>query len=189
MLTLFVAAFLLGLVFNAAPGPLFAETIHRHIKGGFRAALAVQIGSLVGDASWALLGLAGVGFLLQLEVLRVPTGIMGAGYLTWLAWDAWQAANSGVIARADRSWGHEPEAMRSGILLSLTNPQYVVYWAAVGSALGSVGVHDPTAGDYGIFFAGFLMSSIASFAVPELRGYGSRIAPARSSSCCWPLRL
>ena len=64
MLTLFTAAFLLGLVFNAAPGPVFAETVRRSLRGGFRPALAVQIGSLVGDALWAVLGLAGVVFVL-----------------------------------------------------------------------------------------------------------------------------
>ncbi len=161
MLTLLVAAFLLGLVFNATPGPVFAETIHRHIKGGFRAALAVQVGSLVGDASWALLGLAGVGLLLQLEVLQVPINLLGAAYLTWLAWDAWRAAGAGTIVSADGGRIHASEAMRSGVLLSLTNPQNVAYWAAVGSALGSVGVQEPRPADYGIFYAGFLMSSIA----------------------------
>jgi len=69
MLTLFAAAFLLGLVFNAAPGPVFAETVRRSLRGGFRPALAVQIGSLVFYALLALLGLAGVGLLLQLELL------------------------------------------------------------------------------------------------------------------------
>jgi chemosensory pili system protein ChpE len=50
MLTLFLAAFMLGLVFNAAPGAVFAETIRQGVRGGFRPALAVQCGSLVGDA-------------------------------------------------------------------------------------------------------------------------------------------
>ena len=51
MTTLFAAAFLLGLVFNAAPGAVFAETVRQGMRGGFRPALAVQVGSLVGDAA------------------------------------------------------------------------------------------------------------------------------------------
>jgi chemosensory pili system protein ChpE len=50
-MSLLIAAFLLGLVFNAAPGAVFAETVRRGATGGFRAALALQVGSLVGDAS------------------------------------------------------------------------------------------------------------------------------------------
>ena len=61
MTTLFISAFVLGLVFNAAPGAVFAETIRRGVCGGYRPALAVQIGSLVGDALWAILGLVGIG--------------------------------------------------------------------------------------------------------------------------------
>ena len=61
VLSLFGMAFLLGLIFNAAPGAVFAETIRRGVDGGYRPALAVQIGSLAGDAAWALLGPAGIG--------------------------------------------------------------------------------------------------------------------------------
>ena len=89
MLALFFAALFLGFIFNAAPGAVFAETIRQGVRGGFKGALAVQIGSLVGDALWAVLGLAGVGLLLQLDFLRLPVGIAGVVYLLWLAWDAW----------------------------------------------------------------------------------------------------
>jgi chemosensory pili system protein ChpE/L-lysine exporter family protein LysE/ArgO len=160
MLTLLAAAFLLGLVFNAAPGPVFAETVRRSVRGGFRPALAVQIGSLVGDALWAVLGLAGVGLLLRLELLRVPIGNAGVAYLLWLAWDAWRASDREPAAGVSPGIGMSHQALGSGVLLSLTNPQNVAYWAAMGSALGAVGVHKPTAFDYGVFFAGFMMSSI-----------------------------
>ena len=180
MLTLFTAAFLLGLVFNAAPGPVFAETVRRSLRGGFRPALAVQIGSLVGDALWAVLGLAGVGLLLQLELLRVPIGIAGVAYLLWLASDAWHASDSEWAASVARDSDVSHKALRSGVLLSLTNPQNVAYWAALGSALGAVGVPRPTAVDYSVFFAGFMMSSIVwAFVFAALvdrlfRGTGSR---------------
>jgi threonine/homoserine/homoserine lactone efflux protein len=55
MLTLFIAAFVLGLVFNATPGPVFAETVRQGVRGDFRLAVFAQIGSLVGDARWARL--------------------------------------------------------------------------------------------------------------------------------------
>lgn len=158
MSTLFVSAFFLGLVFNAAPGAVFAETVRQGARGGFRPALAVQIGSLVGDALWALLGLAGVGLLLQLESLRMPVGVAGAAYLSWLAVDAWRAASRefGLAAAQVRP----RRALRTGMLLSVTNPQNIAYWAALGSALGAVGVQEPTSADYGLFFAGFMASSL-----------------------------
>lgn len=160
MFTLFVSAIFLGLIFNAAPGAVFAETIRYGVRGGFRPALAVQFGSLVGDALWAILGLAGIGLLLQLDFLRLPVGLAGVGYLLWLAWESWGEASK-EFAVADKLIisGHS-QALRSGVLLSVTNPQNVAYWAALGSALGAVGVVEPTAGHYFVFFWGFMASSL-----------------------------
>ena len=159
-LGLFAMAFGLGLLFNAAPGAVFAETIRRSLDGGYRPALAVQFGSLVGDAVWAILGLAGIGILLQSETLKVPVGIAGALYLGWLAWDSWRdsaAAPLDAGAAPDRATAR---ALRSGVILSLSNPQNVAYWAALGSAFGALGVTDPDRVDYALFFAGFMASSL-----------------------------
>jgi chemosensory pili system protein ChpE len=159
-MSLFVAAFALGLIFNAAPGAVFAETLRQGMHGGFRPALAVQVGSLVGDATWAVLGLVGVGLLLQAEALRVPVGVAGALYLAWLAVDSWRSARHVGANAAPNTAQASRRALRSGVLLSLTNPQNVAYWAALGSALGAVGVSAPGPVDYAVFFAGFMASSV-----------------------------
>lgn len=160
MLTLFLTAAALGLIFNAAPGAVFAETVREGVRGGFRSALAVQIGSLVGDATWAILGLAGVGLLLQMQALQLPIGIAGVAYLLWLSWDSWSAASQEFSVEDVAAPTNTRRALRAGILLSITNPQNVAYWAALGSAMGAVGVVDPGFGDYGLFFTGFMASSL-----------------------------
>ena len=179
MLTLIAAAFGLGLVFNAAPGPVFAETVRRGVRGGFRPALAVQLGSLAGDALWAVLGLAGVSLLVQLESLRVPIGIAGVVYLLWLARDSWQASTREFAVTLAVDGGHTREALRSGVLLSLTNPQNVAYWAAMGSALGAVGVQEPTVFDYAAFFTGFAV--IDRLGIPVCGAGGSPAGWCRRS--------
>ena len=161
MLMLFASAFVLGLVFNAAPGAVFAETVRQGVRGGYRPALAVQLGSLVGDASWALLGLAGIGLVMQIDALRWPIGLAGAAYLLWLSWDSWQAARTEHrLDASNTAAATQKQALRRGMALSLTNPQNLAYWAAMGSALGAVGVTQPGASDYGLFFAGFMTSSL-----------------------------
>jgi threonine/homoserine/homoserine lactone efflux protein len=133
VLATFAAAFALGIVFNAVPGVVFAQTVRIGARGGFKPALAVQIGSLVGDALWAILGLLGVGLLLQVQALRLPVGIAGAIYLCWLAWHAWRAANEQFSVGTAPGFGIK-RALRSGMLLSITNPNNIAYWAALGSA-------------------------------------------------------
>jgi chemosensory pili system protein ChpE len=160
VLTVFLAAFALGILFNAAPGAVFAETVRQGVRGGFSPAFAVQVGSLVGDALWAALGLAGIGLLLQMASLRLPIGLAGATYLVWLAWDSWRAANHEFSIAVKDPTSSTRKALRTGVLLSVTNPQNIAYWAAVGSALGAVGISDPAPTDYLVFFAGFMASSI-----------------------------
>ncbi|PUE55662.1 LysE family translocator [Limnohabitans parvus] len=158
-MTLFITAFLLGLIFNAAPGPVFVETIKQGAKGGFHAALQTQLGSLVGDASWAILGLTGIGLLIQIAVVRIPLGLAGAGYLLYLAWDSWRTACSEDTIGSRTELQVRP-AFRRGMSLSLTNPQNLAFWAAIGSTLGGLGIAEPQTTDYMTFMAGFMASSL-----------------------------
>jgi chemosensory pili system protein ChpE/L-lysine exporter family protein LysE/ArgO len=157
--SLFISAFLLGLIFNAAPGAVFAETVRQGARHGFPAAFAVQVGSLLGDALWAILGLLGVGLLLQVKALQLPLAIAGITYLLWLAFDSWRASSRPFETRQNLRV-ETRHALRSGALISLTNPTSIGYWAALGSALGTVGIRDPQTRDYVVFFAGFMVSSL-----------------------------
>ena len=64
--------------------------------------------------------------------------------LVWLAADSWRQASREFSL--DGSAG-SPRALRAGVMLSVTNPQNLADWAAVGSAKGAVGVSDPTPAD------------------------------------------
>lgn len=160
MLTLFAAAFLFGLAFNAAPGPVTAETLRRGLRGGFGPALAVQLGSLVGDLSWAVLGLAGAGAALSVPALRVPLELAGAGFLFWLAWGAWRDAC------AQRAFGGSGAALvrrgafAAGAAMSLSNPQNVSFWAALVAPMAALGVTDMMTREAAVFFGGFAASSV-----------------------------
>ena len=160
------AAFLLGLIFNAAPGAVFAETIRRSMTGGFREALILQLASLTGDALWAILGLLGIGMLLQSPSLQLPIAIAGSVYLGYLALDSWKAANAPAetspIARGGMS------AARAGVILSTTNPQNIAYWAALGSAFAAIGIADPQPADFALFFTAH---AVVNSLVLLLRGH------------------
>ena len=161
MLTLAISAFVLGLVFNAAPGAVFVQTVRQGMRGGFRAAFAVQVGSLAGDALWAVLGLAGAGMLMHIDALRWPLGLAGVLYLAWLSLDSWRAASRKIVIADGAPPSSDSHALRSGVLLSITNPQNLAYWAALGSAMTALGMADPGATEYLVFFAGFMAASIA----------------------------
>ncbi|SKA75724.1 chemosensory pili system protein ChpE [Thiothrix eikelboomii] len=159
MTSLFITAFFLGLVFNAAPGAVFAESMRRGIKGGYYPALYVQIGSLVGDATWAILGLLGAGFLMQLPATKIPLTVIGGIYLAYLGIQSLKESYSTDIKKETLSSGDSSDMM-AGVTISLTNPANIFYWAALGSILVSLGVQEPTLVHYVVFFTGFMTSSI-----------------------------
>jgi len=111
MLTLFTSSLLLGIVFCAPPGAIAAEAIRRGFAKGFRPALFVEFGSLVGDATWALVALVGLAVLVQNPIVRLPLALLGAAMLIYLARGALLDAYQATLDRtrrafiADLLWG------------------------------------------------------------------------------------
>jgi chemosensory pili system protein ChpE len=163
MVEVFMLAFWIGLAFNAAPGAVFSESLRRGMRGGFRPAFAVQVGSLAGDAVWALLGLAGVGALFTVPALRVPLTAGGCLLLGWLGLIGLRDAafpRREVPARS-RQDGSPRAAVTVGAGMSLGNPWNVVYWSGTAGAVGAVlDRHADLAGS-AVFFIGFLLASLA----------------------------
>lgn len=159
MLTVFIAAVLFGLAFVVSPGAVFSETLRRGLSGGYRPALLVQLGSLIGDALWALIGLSGLVLLLGQDSVRVPLTLASAAYLAWLGVqglrDAWQPPQ-----QEEEGDAQARSAFAAGALLSLSNPKNIVFWGALGSALAGIVEGTPTSEQMLVFFAGFMLASL-----------------------------
>ncbi|MEY4234284.1 MAG: hypothetical protein RL635_1251 [Chloroflexota bacterium] len=189
MTALVLAAFGLGLALCAPPGVVFAETVRRGLLRGFRAALGVQFGSLVGDGTWAALALGGVALLAQQVLVRMVLGAVGITLLLYLAWhslrDAWRPH-----APIERSAAIPPAAtaappaavpapvrgdFASGAALSLSNPFNIVFWLGVGGGAVSAHVAEPTWVHSAAFLASFLAAcGLWSVCMAALVAYGRR---------------
>ena len=159
MLAIFLAALLFGFAFNVSPGAVFSETLRRGLTGGFRPALLVQLGSLIGDAVWALLGLTGLALLLGYEQVRIPLTLACAAFLAWLGVQGLRDAWSPPLAAEDAG-EQGRNAFGAGAAISLSNPKNVVYWGALGSALAGIVDGTPNQAQSLVFFAGFMLSSL-----------------------------
>jgi threonine/homoserine/homoserine lactone efflux protein len=111
---------LMGLAYVAPPGPVNLETVRRGLAGGFRMALYLQVGSLLGVAAVALL---------------VSLG--------WAALrDGWQGLRPGSVSPAlipstphPLSASTARRSLLAGAAISASNPLAVVFWLSVDRAL------------------------------------------------------
>jgi len=156
---LFVAAFAMGLAFCGPPGPVFVEAFRRGAVRGFSAALAVEFGSLVGDAVWAAVGLTGAALLLQVPAIRATIAAGGVMLLAWLGVRALRDAWNGAVPEAAAIPPRRDFA--AGAALSLTNPQAVAYWIALGGIIETIIGRAPAPYDLTVFFVDFMLACLA----------------------------
>lgn len=105
---LLVTAIGLGIAYASAPGAVNTEALRRGLGRGFRPALLVQTGALIGDLLWAALALTGVSLLFQYRPVQIVLGIAGAFFLLRLAWSALQ----GAWRIAGGAWAHRTRRLR-----------------------------------------------------------------------------
>jgi threonine/homoserine/homoserine lactone efflux protein len=83
-----ISAGLVGLLYCAAPGQVNVETLRRGLHGGFWSALGVQLGSLLGEAAYALVALAGLEVLARTAAFHLLLGLVGPSLLVALGWSS-----------------------------------------------------------------------------------------------------
>jgi chemosensory pili system protein ChpE len=153
-MSLFISSFVLGIAFCAPPGIVTAETIRRGVARGFGPALSVQIGSLIGDTTWATIALTGAAVLIQNWVTRLALTALGIGLLLYLAWIALKdARNAAPLSAAPVS---ERGDLATGAMLSLSNPFAIAFWAGVSASVFAGIPGGPRWSDFAIFFSAFL---------------------------------
>src|ERR1041384_1789502 len=133
-MSLFLSSFILALAFCAPPGVITAETVRRGAARGFIPSLFVQLGSLVGDTTWAMIALTGLAFIVQNSVAKIILSLIGILLMLKLAWDALKDARHGKHLDTTASHAHRGD-FTNGAFLSLGNPMNIVFWTGLGTTV------------------------------------------------------
>jgi threonine/homoserine/homoserine lactone efflux protein len=156
---LFFSSFFLAIAFCAPPGVVTAETVRRGAARGFFPALFVQLGSLVGDTTWAIIALTGLAFIVQNNLAKIVLSLIGILLMLKLAWGAIQDARAAKELAASSSPSHRGD-FTNGAFLSLGNPMNIVFWTGLGTTVFASISGRPQPADFAIFFAGFLSGAV-----------------------------
>ncbi|MDW5563520.1 MAG: LysE family transporter [Methanomassiliicoccus sp.] len=153
---LFATAFALEIVFCAIPGAVTAEALRRGITGGYRPALWVQLGSLIGDLIWAVIALVGLAVLFQSVPVRLGLGLIGCLFMLYLAVQSLMGARRGGMP-GTTSEGDRSDFM-TGVMLSTSNPFQLAFWLGIGATTIAAIVPNPAVEHYVVFLAGFTIA-------------------------------
>ncbi len=151
------------------PGPLLAVTVRDTSRQGFLAAPLLVLGHGILEAGLLALILLGLAEWVRGEGATTVIALAGAGMLLWMAGGMAREVGTLRFDVRKRETDPEPaggigggraERMRpvlSGIVASISNPYWTIWWATVGLGylvlsrkLGTVGI--------ALFFAGHILA-------------------------------
>jgi L-lysine exporter family protein LysE/ArgO len=161
------------------------------LSHGFRPGFWLGLGSCFGDLTYAALALAGMAALLQFDAVRWVVWIGGAAVLLMLTWKMAREALNPAAAPAvegdeDRA-SPRPHPWRSfarGMLLALSSPSAILWFAAVGGALiAKSGA--TSAGSAMLFLVGFFLGGLGwTFFLCGLASHGRKRAGSGLLRAC-----
>lgn len=163
-LAIFGTSFLVGLSGAVAPGPLLAFNIRETVRHGFLAGPYVVTGHAVLELVVVVALALGLTQVLHSDPTKAAIGILGGLFLLWMGWG--MLRNPGQVAPGSTERHHGvaqggiTELIVGGVLVSLSNPYWAIWWITVGAALmtrslelGLVGI--------GAFYLGHILSDLS----------------------------
>jgi L-lysine exporter family protein LysE/ArgO len=143
-------------------GVVNVATIKRGLDGGFRAALALSLGSAFGDLTYASLSMFGLALVLAEPHVRVVFWIGGTMVLLYLAATMIRETRHGraLTPAGDTEATSPGRDFLHGLALALSSPSLIVWFASAGGAV-IAGVYGRTQSPPYLFLAGFFCCSLA----------------------------
>jgi threonine/homoserine/homoserine lactone efflux protein len=113
-----------------SPGPMTAAVIQQGSRSGLTG-MYIAFGHGVIEMPLIVLIFFGAGSLLKLEVVRIMIGITGGLYLLFIGTGLLRTKGNAEVAKV----GKMPSSFYSGLLLSIGNPYFLLWWATIGVGL------------------------------------------------------
>jgi threonine/homoserine/homoserine lactone efflux protein len=155
---IFGTAFVVGFSGAMMPGPLLAVTIHESARRGSLAGPLIVLGHAVLEAALVSAIVLGLAAYLRSPVVIGAVGILGGAMMGWMGQDMVRSAGR-LSLRAAMAEPGRMHPIAAGILVSLSNPYWTIWWATTGITYLAMGLAYGMAGILA-FFAGHILSDL-----------------------------
>ncbi|MDX9872509.1 MAG: LysE family transporter [Clostridia bacterium] len=166
---LFATAFVMGFSGAMMPGPLLTVTINESYRRGFKAGPLLVLGH--GLLELALIAGLTLGLynILAQPSFQSGVAVVGGLILLWLGWgmakDAWAGRIS--LQNESRGFSRGMSPVLAGIVVSLSNPYWILWWATIGLAYVTQALQKGVAGLL-VFFAGHILADLTWYSAVSL---------------------
>ena len=117
-----------------APGAVTAATVACGTRSRHAGAL-IAVGHGIVEFPLMLLIMAGMGKIFQISAVKITIGLAGGFFLLWMAWQLWR--ESGEMSNQNSNKYQQKGPIVSGIILTIANPYFLLWWATLGLALAN----------------------------------------------------
>lgn len=171
-LAIFASSFVIALSGALMPGPLLTATISESSRRGFIAGPLMIGGHAVLELALVVALLLGLAPFLQKPAVFAAIALIGSAILLLMAVGMFRSLST-LRLSWDADSRRTMHPMISGILMSVANPYWIIWWATIG--LGYI-LYSLQFGFWGIvfFFAGHILADLAWYSLISAAVAGGR---------------
>jgi threonine/homoserine/homoserine lactone efflux protein len=137
-LAIFTAtSFFVGLSGALAPGPMLTVTISDSMEKGARAGPLIVAGHMITETALILLIFAGLGWLIGSSTAAFIIGLVGGALLIFMGIQIFRNSpdlQNPTPEASEKKVNSKYSSVLNGILSSISNPYFFIWWAAIGAA-------------------------------------------------------
>ena len=146
-----LASFAAGLSGALVPGPMLTVTISDSLRKGYIAGPMVVSGHIITEIVLIILIISGMRWLIESPMVSLIIGILGGLVLIFMGLNLFKTDPD--LDELDKQLKSNHSSIADGIITSLSNPYFFIWWATIGFAFMFKGLE--IAGIVG--FIGFLV--------------------------------
>ncbi len=195
VLAFFTTAFVVGLSGALMPGPLTTVSFTESVRRGWQASPVVITGHSIAELAVVIALSVGLSQLLNQTLVNELIGLLGGGFLVWMGTDMVRAvlsgkmhldlasapsagavANAGGTVAVSRASGVLSIGLvATGILVSVSNPYWLMWWATVGSTFVATSLQLGIIGLAAFYFGHILSDYVWNGALGVIGHSGRRV--------------
>jgi threonine/homoserine/homoserine lactone efflux protein len=162
---IFISSFIIAFSGAMMPGPMFTATMLMSSKKGFASGPLIVMGHGTLEALLVILLYLGFGELFKDHTVMGGIGVIGGITLLWMAYEAF--GFSGNALTENKGGLVNGSAYIAGILTSLSNPYWIIWWATIGLSYIVLSFKYGVTG-IAVFYTGHILADLVWYSIVAL---------------------